>query len=154
MLDIECFSYLNRALEDSLAPILIMASNRGHCRIRGTQYVSPHGIPIDLLDRMLIISTEPYSHDYMKQILNTRADEEDVEFTEESIEHLTKIGQNTSLRYAIQLITTSSLISLKRKAKKVEIADIDRAYSLFIDEKRSLQYVKDNQDQFMFNDSN
>ena len=29
MLDIECFSFLNRALESDLAPILIMATNRG-----------------------------------------------------------------------------------------------------------------------------
>ena len=29
MLDIECFSFLNRALEDELAPLVIMASNRG-----------------------------------------------------------------------------------------------------------------------------
>jgi RuvB-like protein 2 len=29
MLDIECFSFLNRALEDEMAPIVIMASNRG-----------------------------------------------------------------------------------------------------------------------------
>lgn len=35
MLDIECFSYINRALEDELAPIVIMASNRGNTRIRG-----------------------------------------------------------------------------------------------------------------------
>lgn len=35
MLDIECFSFLNRALESDLAPILIMASNRGITTIRG-----------------------------------------------------------------------------------------------------------------------
>ena len=29
MLDIECFSYLNRALEHDMAPVLIMATNRG-----------------------------------------------------------------------------------------------------------------------------
>lgn len=28
MLDIECFSYLNRALENDMAPIVIMATNR------------------------------------------------------------------------------------------------------------------------------
>ena len=38
MLDIECFSFLNRALEDDLAPILVMATNRGVTRIRGTDY--------------------------------------------------------------------------------------------------------------------
>lgn len=29
MLDIECFSFLNRALENDMSPILIMATNRG-----------------------------------------------------------------------------------------------------------------------------
>merc|ERR1712179_832997 len=60
MLDIECFSFLNRALESDMAPIVIMASNKGITKIRGTNYQSPHGIPIDLLDRLLIISTQPY----------------------------------------------------------------------------------------------
>lgn len=31
MLDIECFTYLNRALESSLSPIVIFATNRGVC---------------------------------------------------------------------------------------------------------------------------
>lgn len=29
MLDIECFSWLNRALENEMAPILVVATNRG-----------------------------------------------------------------------------------------------------------------------------
>ena len=32
MLDIECFSFINRALESDMAPILIMATNRGITR--------------------------------------------------------------------------------------------------------------------------
>jgi RuvB-like protein 1 (pontin 52) len=51
MLDIECFTYLNKALESPLAPIVIFATNRGICPIRGTDIRSPHGIPVDLLDR-------------------------------------------------------------------------------------------------------
>ena len=34
MLDIECFTYLNRALESSLSPIVIFATNRGVCTVR------------------------------------------------------------------------------------------------------------------------
>lgn len=34
MLDIECFTYLHRALESSIAPIVIFATNRGRCTIR------------------------------------------------------------------------------------------------------------------------
>ncbi len=38
MLDVECFSFINRALENEMAPILIMASNRGITTIRGTTF--------------------------------------------------------------------------------------------------------------------
>ena len=34
MLDIECFTYLHRALESTIAPIVIFATNRGKCAIR------------------------------------------------------------------------------------------------------------------------
>jgi hypothetical protein len=44
-----------RALESSLSPIVIFATNRGVCTVRGTDVLSPHGVPVDLLDRMLII---------------------------------------------------------------------------------------------------
>ncbi|KAJ3351467.1 RuvB-like 2 [Kappamyces sp. JEL0680] len=118
MLDIECFSFINRALEDEMAPIVIMASNRGITRIRGTDYESPHGIPIDLLDRLLIISTTPYTEQEIAKILAIRCEEEDVEMTEEAKEALTSIGMETSLRYAIHLIATANLISRKRKVRR------------------------------------
>lgn len=105
MLDIECFTFLNRALESSLAPIVIFATNRGICQvswililktglvavilclitmvaylplftalqIRGTDMSSPHGLPVDLLDRLVIIRTMPYTPQEMVQILAIRA---------------------------------------------------------------------------------
>ena len=78
MLDMECFSFLNRALESDMAPVLVIATNRGIAKIRGTEYKSPHGIPLDLLDRLLIVSTEPYAHDEVRTILKVRCEEEDV----------------------------------------------------------------------------
>jgi len=118
MLDIECFSFLNRALESDMAPILIMATNRGITKIRGTNQQSPHGIPIDLLDRLLIITTKPYEMDEIKQILKIRSEEEDVEISDDALNVMTKIGKETSLRYSIQLITLSSIISRNRKAAR------------------------------------
>lgn len=38
MLDMECFSFLNRALENDMSPILVVATNRGITKIRGTNY--------------------------------------------------------------------------------------------------------------------
>lgn len=69
MLDIECFSFLNRALENEMAPIVIMATNRGITKIRGTNYKSPHGIPLDLLDRLIIVPTVPYEEKELREIL-------------------------------------------------------------------------------------
>jgi len=56
-------------------------------------------------------------------------------------ELLTKIGAETSLRYAIHLITAASLIATRRKAAAVEIEDVSKAYQLFIDVRRSTQFL-------------
>jgi len=69
MLDLECFSFLNRALESDTAPVVILATNRGITTIRGTKHKSPHGMPLDLLDRLLIITTKPYNEKEIAQIL-------------------------------------------------------------------------------------
>ena len=74
-------------------------------------------MPIDLLDRLLIISTSPYEEKDIKQILKIRCEEEDVEISDDALTVLTRIGQETSLRYAIQLITTANLVCRKRKVK-------------------------------------
>merc|ERR1711975_39991 len=129
MLDIECFSYLNRALESDLAPVLVVATNRGITNIRGTDYKSPHGIPLDLLDRLLIISTSPYTEAEIHQILKIRCEEEDVEMTDDALELLTKIGMETSLRYSIHMIIAASLVCAKRKGAEVDVEDIKRVYT-------------------------
>lgn len=152
MLDIECFSFLNRALENDMAPILVVATNRGITSIRGTNYRSPHGIPIDFLDRLLIISTQPYTADDIRKILDIRCQEEDVEVNEDAKVLLTKIGEDTSLRYAINLITAAALACQKRKGKVVEMEDVSRVYELFYDVKRSTQYLMEYQSQYMFSE--
>lgn len=65
---------------------------------------------------------------------------------------LLQIGKETSLRYAIHLITAASLIAQKRKSAEVEIDDIGKAYTLFIDVRRSIQFMTEYQDQYMFNE--
>ena len=73
MLNLECFTYLNRALESTLSPIVVFATNRGYCTIKGTDDIqSPHGMPIDLLDRIMIIKMIPYNSEDMMKILKIR----------------------------------------------------------------------------------
>ncbi|KAM3339311.1 hypothetical protein P3S68_029180 [Capsicum galapagoense] len=150
MLDIECFSFLNRDLENDMAPILVVAIHRGITIIRGTNYRSPHGIPIDFLDRLLIISTQPYKEEEICKILDIRCQEEDVEMSEDARVLLNKIAVNTSLRYDIHLITSAALACQIWKGKVVKVEDITRVYNLFYDVKRSTQYLMEYQSQYMF----
>ncbi|KAG0646265.1 helicase 1 [Hyphodiscus hymeniophilus] len=113
MLDIECFTYLNRALESSISPIVILASNRGMCTIRGTEdLISAHGIPPDLLARLLIIPTNAYEADEIKRIIRIRVSVEGLAITEAALDKIAEHGSRISLRYALQLLTPSSILAL------------------------------------------
>lgn len=72
--------------------------------------------------------------------------------TEDAKDLLTKIGHETSLRYSIQLITAASIAAKKRKAAVVDIEDISRAYSMFVDVKRSTQFMIEYQNEYMYNE--
>jgi len=137
MLDIECFTFLNRALESSLSPIVIFATNRGVCTIRGTDIPSPHGIPVDLLDRMLIMRTMPYSLEEMVQILAVRASAEETEVNEEALALLGEIGARTSLRYAVQMLTPARIIAETNGREQLNCSDIEEVDELFYDAKAS-----------------
>ena len=79
-----------------------------------------------------------------------RCQEEDVEISEKALTLLTKIGCETSLRYAIHLITTANLVAIKRKSPEVDVEDVRRVYGLFVDVKRSTQFLQDYQKEFLF----
>ena len=143
MLDIECFTYLNRALESNLAPIVILATNRGVCQIRGIEMRSPHGIPVDLLDRLLIIRTMPYSLNEIVQILAIRCATEGIEIEEEALAYLASIGTKTSLRYVVQLITPGHVLSQTLGKLKIGKEEVDEINSLFFDGKTSAKILQE-----------
>ncbi|SCW00408.1 LAFE_0C03532g1_1 [Lachancea fermentati] len=149
MLDIECFSFINRALEDEFAPIVVMATNRGISKTRGTNYKSPHGLPLDLLDRSIIITTQNYNEQEIKTILSIRAQEEEVEIAPDALDLFTKIGMETSLRYSSNLISVAQQIALKRNNNTVEVTDVKRAYLLFLDSSRSVKFLQQNESQYI-----
>ncbi len=149
MLDIEAFSFLARAMESELAPIIILASNRGLTKIRGTDITSPHGIPLDLLDRLLIINTRPYTPDEIREILKVRAKEEGVKLTDEALEYLTKIGAETSLRYAVQLLTPAYEVAKENEREEVTKSDVERVRRLFADVKTSTEYLREFEEKMM-----
>ncbi|EPY19707.1 RuvB-like protein 1 (pontin 52) [Strigomonas culicis] len=150
MLDIECFTYLNKALESTLAPVVIFATNRGICRIRGTEIRAPHGMPTDLLDRLLIIRTSNYKVDEITAIVEIRSHVEGVSISEAALEHLGRIGGATSLRYATQLLTPALIIAETCGRDAIEEEDIHLVNDLFKDGKASAQLLHDRADEYVY----
>ncbi|GAB7349213.1 hypothetical protein MBLNU459_g8138t1 [Dothideomycetes sp. NU459] len=171
MLDIECFTYLNRALESSISPIVILASNRGSTTIRGTDsLISAHGIPSDLLARLLIIPTHPYTGAEIRQIVAIRARLEystsappslsgqgetrptgaglvaTMTLADDALNELTMQGEKVSLRYAIQLLAPAGILARCRGAEGNVVTgeDIREAVGLFWDAGRSAGVIKEN----------
>lgn len=149
MLDIECFTYLNHALESTLAPIVIFATNRGMCKIRGTEVVSPHGIPLDLLDRLMIIRTLPYSIQEMTHILSIRASIEGIPVEEQALAYLAQIGSTSSLRYAVQLLTPSHILAKTRGKEAISKLDLEEIGKLFFDSKNSAKILKEQSSKYL-----
>lgn len=174
MLDLECFTYLNRALESSISPIVILASNRGQTTIRGTDnLISAHGIPPDLLPRLLIIPTHPYTAPEIRAIVSTRAKLEfstsaapalasgaaagdkagqglqaltqTMTLRDDALDELTSQGERVSLRYALQLLAPAGILSRCRGAEGgvVEGEDVREAVGLFWDAGRSAGVLRD-----------
>lgn len=77
-----------------------------------------------------------------------------MEISEDGQELLVQIAMETSLRYAIQLITTSNIVAIQRKSSLVEMKDIRRVYSMFVDVKRSIEYLNEQQELYMFSEAN
>ncbi|XP_031627901.1 ruvB-like helicase 1 [Contarinia nasturtii] len=147
MLDLETFTYLHKSLESPIAPIVIFATNRGKCTIRGTEdIVSPHGIPLDLLDRLVIIQTNPYGINEIQQIIRIRALVEGLQIEEEALAALSEIGHTTTLRYAVQLLTPAAQSAKVNARTSIAKEDITEINALFLDAKRSAGFlaVKDN----------
>ncbi|XP_074597090.1 ruvB-like helicase pontin [Brevipalpus obovatus] len=142
MLDIECFTYLHRALETSIAPIVIFATNRGRCVVRGTDdIISPHGVPLDLLDRIMIIKTVPYTREEIREILRIRAQIERVPIEEDALIELALIGSQKTLRYAVQLLTPAHHLAKIYMVDSVQQKMIQEACELFFDAKESAKLL-------------
>jgi len=150
MLDIECFTYLNRALESAISPIVIFATNRGICTIRGTEDIaSPHGIPVDLLDRLLIIRTLPYTQDEIRTIIRIRSKTEGLQLLDEAVDYLSEVGVKSSLRYALQLLSPASILAKINASEKISREDIEEVDGLFFDGKSSAKYLLENSTQYI-----
>jgi RuvB-like protein 1 len=150
MLDLESFTFLTRALESPLAPLVILASNRGMTPIHRhstsssspEMQATPHGIPPDLLARLLIIPTHPYSATEISAIVRTRAKTEGMNINDAALDKVAQIGSKVSLRYALQLLAPAAVLARVKVGGgtargEVGVEEVEECEGLFLDASRS-----------------
>ena len=89
----------------------------------------------------------PFSH---QAHTGNRAQEEDAQFGEDTLQTLASVARESNLRYALNLISTANMISKKRKSEKIEVADVKRAYGYFLDLTRSQEWLKEQTGRLIF----
>jgi len=149
LLDLEAFSFLGRAMESELVPIIILATNRGVTTIRGTDVKSPMGFPLDLIDRSVIIGTHEYDSDSIREILRIRSSEEKVRIEDDALERLTEVGSKSSLRYAVQLLSLAAQNARAMKRERVTVEDVERVDKLFMDIGEAAEHLKKYEERMM-----
>lgn len=149
LLDLEAFSFLGRAMESELVPIIILATNRGIARIRGTDVKSPLGFPLDLIDRSVIIATQEYDPESIREILRIRSDEENVKLKKDALQSLTDVGSKSSLRYSVQLLSLAAQNAKTMKHEKVTADDVKRVDKLFMDIGEAAEHLRKYEEKMM-----
>ena len=77
----------------------VFATNRGVCQVRGTSssvgakdgISAPHGLPVDLLDRLMIIKTSMYNASELREIIKLRAKAEGVDITQDAMDKVAQV---------------------------------------------------------------
>ena len=137
--------------------------------------ISAHGIPPDLLPRLLIIPTHPYTAPEIRTIIQTRSRLEFAapttpQLTEEAtstaapkslavrsslspeaLEELTTQGVQVSLRYALQLLAPAGILARARGSENGVISgsDVKEDVAIFWEDGRSEAQIKERESEFI-----
>lgn len=111
--------------------------------------MTPHGIPTDLMDRLVIVRTLPYAIQDIMQIISIRAKTEGITIDDDALAFLSQIGSNTSLRYALQLLSPASIIASTVGRDTITRADIEEVSDLFFDAKASSKLLLQDADKYV-----
>ncbi len=99
----------------------------------------------------MIIRTAPYTIQEIAKILAIRAEAEGVKVDDDALAELSRIGETASLRYAMQMLTPSSILARINGRAQVTKNDVLEATLLFLDSKTSAKFLKENPGNYMEN---
>lgn len=97
----------------------------------------------------MIIHTSPYNVEEIEQILNLRVQTEGLQIEESALSLLSEIGNSTTLRYAVQLLTPAFQMCKVNGRSQIIKEDISDINGLFLDAKRSAKFLSEKNNKYM-----
>lgn len=94
----------------------------------------------------MIVKTQLYTRDEIRRIVEMRCKVEGIAITSEALDKLADEGERSSLRYALQLLTPSGIVSKNKGKGEVGVADVEELGELFLDAKRSAVVLRSTED--------
>ncbi|KAF9764922.1 RuvB-like protein 1 [Nosema granulosis] len=138
VLDLECFTFLHKAIDSANSPIIILASNDINNYNINNYNINNYninnydknsiGIPQDFLNRLMIIPIKKNTPENNNRIIQMRLTEEEVEISKDGLDFLFELCKTKSLRYCLSLI--SLFKTYNKEITKVEIEELSE---LFLD---------------------
>jgi RuvB-like protein 1 (pontin 52) len=104
---------------------------------------------MDLLDRLVIVKTCPYTKAEMLKILRIRAKTEGHTMEADALELLSELGEKTTLRYAVQLLTPANVTAKINGRTTITKEDVTEVSGLFLDAKSSARLLSENDSKYM-----
>ena len=138
-LNFDSFCFLTRLLDSRYSPLILLSTNR--TTIVNLKNFLDSKIPINFLNRCLIIRTKKYVQNEMANIIVLKAQTSSIVMTGNAIIKLRKVALSTSLRFSILLSLASGLISniLKKKIINLSIVKFVNFIFFFSRESRVLR---------------
>ncbi len=99
--------------------------------------IAAHGVPPDLLARLLIIPTRAYDPGEIKTIIQLRARTEGLNLADAALDKVAQHGVNVSLRYALQLLTPAHILARVNGRQEIGVDEVNECEELFLDARRS-----------------
>lgn len=91
----------------------------------------------------------PYHTSEIEQIIKLRAQTEGLQLEELAFVRLSEIGNSSTLRYAVQLLTPAYQMCKVNGRTQITKDDIDDVHALFLDAKRSSKHLSEKNNKFM-----
>lgn len=138
LLDNVCYSYVGKLIENTFSPNFIFTTNCSRKKINGSNNIAPHGIPIDFLDRFLMLPTSPLSKFEIEQIIETKSTILGLSFALQSRQLFVKIALECGLNYALHLLPIICL-DLEKDQNLICMDKIKGSYKLFLNYRKFIR---------------